>query len=310
MTFRPMRAAGPDPKKGTEHFWNNLRYPLLCSPKIDGIRGCSRGGVVTSRSGEPLPSRQVQEELGAELHWVDCEITEGKPNDFGVYNRTQSHVMSDDSPGALSYHVFDFIHPDALHLPFYERLEEAKAIVNEVNSRHPSPLAENRYNLVEHVEIEGYQDLLLYEHAMLEQGWEGIMGRDPVAPYKQGKATYNQGWLYKFKRFTDTEAILVGFEEQLTNSNEQTRSELGYAKRSTAKAGMLPAGTLGKFIVHWQGTDLTVGCGVFTHKERQHIWDNQEEYRYKLLKFRYFSHGVKDLPRFPRAVGFRSPMDL
>ncbi len=304
MTFRPMRAAGPDPKKGDKHFWENLQFPLMVSPKIDGIRGCSRHGIVTSRSGELLPSLQVQDEL-SKVQWVDCEIIEGNPTDYGVYNRTQSHVMSVDKPGDLSYHVFDCIHPDWLSRPFYERLAEAERLLKPIWDK-----CGTRFKLVQHEEVESLEELLAYEDKMLEAGWEGVMGRSPVAPYKQGQATYNQGWMYKFKRFKDTEGVIVGFVEQNTNTNVQERSELGYAKRSSAKAGLVAAGTLGKFIVLFDGVEIPVGCGVFTHRERQTIWDNQEAYLGKLLKFRYFAHGMKDLPRHPRALGFRDKIDL
>ncbi len=304
MSFKPMRAAGPDPKKGDAHFWANLQYPLLVSPKIDGIRGCSHHGIVTSRSGELLPSLQVQDEL-SKVQWVDCEIIEGNPTDYGVYNRTQSHVMSVDKPGELSYHVFDCIHPDWLNRPFYERLAQAEKLLRQVWDK-----CDTRFKLVQHEEVESLEELLAYEDRMLEAGWEGVMGRSPVAPYKQGQATYNQGWMYKFKRFEDTEGEIVGFVEQMTNTNEKERSALGFAKRSSAKDGLVPAGTLGKFIVRWQGHEIPVGCGVLSHKERQETWDNREAYLGRLLKFRYFAHGIKDLPRHPRALGFRSKIDL
>lgn len=306
MTFKPMRAAGPDPKKGEDHFFKSMRYPLLGSPKIDGIRGVVRGNQVTSRSGDPIRSYQVQEEIGGNLSYTDGELIIGNVTDFGVYNRTQSHVMAYDKPGDLWYYVFDSVLDDQLHLPFYERLESAKREVLRVQSIRP----DLQVAFVEHTEIESYDEMVAYEEAQLALGYEGIMLRDPVAPYKQGQSTINQGWMYKVKRFTDTEAIIVGFEEQMTNTNTQERSALGYAKRSSAKEGLVPAGTLGKFIVNWNGVELPVGCGVFTHEERQHIWWHRESHLGMFLKFRYFAHGVKDLPRFPRALGFRDKMDL
>jgi DNA ligase-1 len=301
MTFRPMRAPGEDPQKNKD-FFKKLRYPLLCSPKFDGVRGISRGGVVTSRSGKPLPSQQVQCVVGA-FSFGDGEIIVGEPTDFNVYNRTQSHVMSGDKHAEdLRYYIFDCVDDSWLQRPFYQRLEKAAIQVFELELPH--------FILVDHHEVETYDELIAYEEVQLAAGYEGIMMRDPVGHYKQGQGTFNEGLIYKLKRFTDAEATIIGFVEQNVNTNDQERSELGYAKRSTAKDGMLPANTLGKFIVDFAGLELTVGCGSFNHTERKEIWDNQETYLGTLLKFRFFSHGVKDLPRFPRATGFRTTLDL
>ena len=56
--------------------------------------------------------------------------------------------------------------------------------------------------------------------------------------------------------------------------------------------------------------ELDIAPGNFNHVERKEIWTSQEEFIGKLLKFRYFNHGIKDKPRFPRAIGFRNLMDL
>jgi hypothetical protein len=136
------------------------------------------------------------------------------------------------------------------------------------------------------------------------------MGYNPVGQYKQGKSTLTQGLAYKFKRFTDTESPIVGFEERMTNTNVQTRSQLGYAKRSQSREGLVPAGTVGVFLVDYNGVIVRVSPGTFTAKELQEIWDHREQYLGRLLKWRFFGHGIKVLPRFGQAEGFRSEIDL
>lgn len=305
MTFKPMRAAGPDPKKPPAHFWKSVQYPLSVSPKLDGIRGCSHHGKVTSRKGEPLPSLQVQDELSG-LEWVDCEIIEGNPTDYGVYNRTQSHVMSVNKPGDLSYHVFDYIHPDWLNKPYVERLEMAFHVTNAAAANSE----DGTFFFVEHQEVDDEEELLIYERARLDEGWEGVIGYNPMGRYKQGKCTLNEALSWKFKRFTDLESRIVGFYEQMINTNPQTRDALGYAKRSKAKEGLIPANTLGGFIVDYNGVEVRVGPGVFKEHELKEIWDHREQYLGRLLKWKMFGHGIKELPRFGQALGFRSEIDL
>ena len=298
--FKPLLAPGEDPKSFPD-FFKKLRYPLLGSPKLDGIRSVIKSGACLSRTGKILPSTQVQEEFSSFTHF-DGEFIEGNVTDFDVYNRTQSHIMSFDKPGDISYHVFDYTSPEVIFKPFYERLETATALV--------SKLQLTKVRAVVHEHIDNYDELIAYENKQLALGYEGIMMRDPIGRYKPGRATFNEGIIYKLKRFTDDEGVIVDFVEQMTNNNEKERDELGYAKRSSSKDGLEPAGTLGMLQVLYNGQIIDVAPGKLNHAQRKHIWDNKEEYRNTLIKFRYFAHGIKDKPRFPRAIGFRNPMDL
>lgn len=296
--FKPMLSPGDDPLKNPNYF-KDLRYPLLCSPKLDGIRCVIKNNIAYSRTYKPIPSLQVQEEFTLVNH-LDGELIEGNPTDADVYNRTQSHIMSEDKPGNVTFRVFDFTHPDWLHKPFHERLDQACIEVSTLPS----------YKIVDHVLVEDYDSLIEFENSCLFAGYEGIMMRDPFGRYKNGRGTFKEGLIYKLKRFQDDEAIIVDFVAQLHNTNTLEKDELGYAKRSSSKDGMVELDTLGKFIVAYGNDILEIAPGQFTHSQRKHIWDNKEAYLGELLKFRFFNHGIKDKPRFPRAVGFRNRIDI
>lgn len=300
--FRPLLAPNQDPLSYPAYF-DELQFPLLVSPKLDGIRCLIYGHTAYSRSGKVLPSLQVQEEFGREelFQHLDGELVAGSPVDPGVYNRTQSHVMSEDKPGDLGLYVFDYIHPDHLYRPYAERLE----LIPRVYPQDGSPM-----QAVQQVPARSLEDLLETEEMFLSVGYEGVMMRSPDAPYKQGRGTFREGIIYKLKRFRDAEAVIVALEEGMTNTNEQERSELDYARRSQRQEGLVPANTLGRFIVFFQGQEIPVAPGSLSHAERFSVWMNRDEYVGKILKFRFFQHGVKDRPRFPRAVGFRSLEDL
>ena len=211
--------------------------------------------------------------------------------------------MSFDKPADdLRYYVFDYTEDSWKTRPFYERLDKAAEIVKSL--KRPDVI------LLEHTPVESYDELIAFEEKQLALGFEGVMLRNPVGEYKWGRATFLQALIYKLKRSTDDEGLVIGFEEQYTNTNKQERNELGLAKRSTAKEGLVRANTLGALIVLWRGMELTVGCGFFSHLQRKHIWDNKEQYLGDLLKFRYFGYGNKDMPRFPRALGWRSEIDV
>lgn len=322
-----MLAPGNDPLRDPDYF-KSLKYPLLVSPKLDGIRCVTRTvpildvdsdfttydtgiykNVCLSRELKELPSSQVQRAF-CNFSDLDGELIVGNETDFGVYNRTQSHIMSVSKPAeSLHYRVFDTCDDSLRALPFEDRLEHAEGLIKAYTTQ--MGISKNTsISIVPHILCKTYDELIEQEELRLEEGYEGLMMRDPNGYYKCNRGTFKEGLIYKLKRFQDDEALITGFEEANVNNNEQTRDERGYATRSAKKEGLVAADTLGKFIVVWNSMELRVAPGVFTHKQRKEIWDNREQHLYKYLKFRYFSKGVKNLPRFPRALGFRDKIDM
>ena len=85
-----------------------LKYPLMASPKLDGVRAIVIDGRLMSRSLLPIPNRYVQDLSSSLPSGADGELILGKAND-DPYRRTVSAVMSDDSSSGLTvnFHVFD-----------------------------------------------------------------------------------------------------------------------------------------------------------------------------------------------------------
>jgi len=297
--FKPMLAPHECPMSHP-NFFEDLKYPLLCSPKYDGVRAIVKGGIVYSRTFKPIPSRQVQELFSKYEHY-DGELIVGNATDYNVYNRTQSHVMAINKPDDdLHFYVFDYTHPDVLNNSFSYRVSCLLRLTHASNIVHvvTQSFAQNK------------QEVLNFETIALELGFEGIMMKAHNGPYKNGRGTFKQGLIYKLKRFQDDEGVIIGFVQGKSNQNFKERDELGYAKRSTKKEGMVATDTLGKFLVDFKGNEIEVAPGHFNHSERKWIWEHQIETTGKYLKFRHFTHGVKDKPRFPRAIGFRDKIDM
>lgn len=291
--IRPLLAATVDPKKEPNVF-SKLRFPLMASPKLDGIRALVYNYGVYSREGLLLPSLQVQR-LFSQYDGLDGELIVDEPNTVNVYNRTQSAVMSQNKLANVTLHIIDRI---GVNKPFIERY-------NDINEEFREPSLNLR--IVPQYIVNNLGEFLHIEDQFLEDGYEGIMLRRPDGPYKYGRSTLNQHILMKLKRFEDIEVTVIGFVEQTTNTNAAKMSPLGYTERSSAKEGMVPAGTLGKFTIDYNGTALNIGCGAFNHRERQYIWDHQGMFLGKTLKMRYFGIGQDGyLPRHGRAVGWRN----
>jgi DNA ligase-1 len=122
--------------------------------------------------------------------------------------------------------------------------------------------------------------------------------------------------MIKIKRFTDGEAVVVGVEEQMHNTNEATTNALGYTERSSHQANQIGTGALGAFLCRsLPGPDdetdveFSVGTGM-TAADRTWMWNNREQMVGKIIKYKSFPVGVKDKPRHPVFLGFRDAEDL
>jgi DNA ligase-1 len=289
--MKPMLAGG----KNAQEVLASLKYPVFASPKLDGIRGFSRDGVVTSRNLLPLANELLQETFGWSKYLdYDGEFIAGDPTDKKVFSKTTSVVSSIRKPiDDLRYYVFDHIgNPNQ---PWVERYDQL--------------VSDNLVIKLEHAEIRCEDDLLQYESEKLELGYEGLIVRKPDGKYKYGRSTLNEGYLLKLKRFSDDEAVVIGFEEKMHNANEKTLVKNGKPQRSSHQAGLVPLGTLGAIVVRWRDVEFNIGTG-FDQTEAQEIWDNREKYLGKFVKFKYFDYGLVLAPRHPVFLGFREGFDL
>ncbi len=287
--MKPMLATDADLEK--------LRFPLLASAKLDGVRAIVQNGVVLSRSLKEIPNKWVQSKLKG-LEHADGELIVGEPTSKTCYRDTVSHVMSHDKEDFdLRFYAFDHVMcpSDAYHTRRH-RLEFD--VIRE-------PLM---YMHDQHV-VMCMQSLLDLEEKKLNLGYEGLILRDPNAPYKFGRSTVKEGYLLKLKRFVDDEATVIGFEERMHNGNEATTNELGRTKRSSHAAGKTGRGDLGALVVRYGDVEFNIGTG-FDDVERTNVWDNRDQYLGRLAKFKYFPVGVKDAPRHPVFLGWRDKVDV
>ena len=288
-TFKPLLAAPVD-------FDKLDLTDMAASVKLDGIRAIVRDGVVMSRNLKPIPNAHVQKMFGHLEHY-DGELIVGDPTSKTVYHDTYSGVMSSDGEPNVRFFAFDHIEePDADYETRYEKLVESDVVVvlcqHMVCSRDEIHALEERY---------------------LEEGYEGVMlrkARGPNSKYKFGRATARSCTLLKCKRFTDSEAMIIGFEELMKNGNEATTDALGHTVRSSHQENLIPIGTLGALVCRTpEGVEFRIGTG-FDQKTRQYIWNNKEYLDRQMVRFKSFKIGEKDAPRFPVYLGFRSPIDM
>ena len=278
--------------------FENIKFPVLATPKIDGIRCLVRDGKALSRSFKPIPNHHIRT-------WIEQNCPDGFDGEIicgNGFNDVQSLVMTREGTPEFTYLVFDYV-KDSLVKPYSARIEDlvlaAQFITGPIKILVPL-FARNLETL----------EILIDQH--LIEGYEGTMIRTPESPYKCGRSSLKEGYLVAIKHFTDDEAEVIGFEEQMENTNEKTKDAFGNSERSSHLANLVPKNTLGAFIVrHKDGREFRIGTGKgLTMELRKEIWDNKEKYLGKLVHYRSQPHGVKENPRIPSWYGFRNKADL
>lgn len=293
MIRRPLLAA----KTTDADLQNWKRWPMLLSPKIDGVRALVVKGELRSRSMKLIPNKHTQALFGkSELEGLDGELVVGNPFDKNLMQQTASGIMSHNGKPDVTYWIFDsWIYP----ADFHERNKFACKMIGGAVQGVP------------HIWITSYEELMFYEEQYLTMGYEGVMLRDPHGRYKQNRSTLREGILLKVKRFVDGEAQIIDFEPLRRNLNAQVKDERGYAKRSTHQENKVPDELLGAFLVKdlVSGITFSIGSG-FTEAQRQDFWDKRFTLTGKIIKYKSQHCGVKDKPRIPIFLGFRSPIDM
>lgn len=288
MTFKPLLASPAD--------LETLRFPMLASPKLDGVRAIVKDGIVLSRSLKKIPNQYVQSLFGSEhLDGLDGELIVGKPTSTTCYTDTVSGVMRVSGEPAVRFYVFDDI-------TWPER---------RYDDRRPRIDTNDAHHLVEvdQTFVHDLDELLKMEQRYLGMGYEGLILRDPNGKYKFGRSTTKEGILLKLKRFVDAEFEIIGFEERQKNGNEATTNELGRTKRSSHKENKTGRGDLGALVLKHPAGTFNCGTG-FDDALRAEIWANRDKYLGQLAKVKFFAIGMKDLPRHPVYLGLRDANDL
>lgn len=295
-----------------------LRYPVMVSPKLDGIRCVKLDGKALTRKLKPIPNDYVR-------NWVETNLPDGIDGELMLrdhrtpFKVVSSAIMKKTGEPDFVFCAFDtlaVVEPDAglvaADVPFELRYAAVKAWVG--------PGA-HHLMLVPHIQCDTPAEVQEVFDSHIELGYEGTMIRSMSGPYKFGRSTLKEGTLLKLKLFEDDEATVIGFVEQMHNENEATTDNLGHTKRSTAKAGKVGTGLLGAFKCRMEdGTEFEVGTG-FDEEERVELWKEAmaphamagDGVIGKVLKFKHQpppdGRAAGESPRFPVFLGWRDASD-
>jgi DNA ligase-1 len=288
--FRPLLAYNAvDRKSGPIHF------PVLVSPKIDGIRCLITQDGAVSRTLKPIPNIFIRHYLSQAPIGLDGELTVGDS-----FNSSTSAIMSHFGEPDFTYHIFD--HFGSSRESFVSRFLMAAVELKLIPHL-------TKIQLLGHKSIQNQEELEMAEAEAIAGGFEGLMIRRPSGHYKFGRSTANERLLGKIKRFEDREATVLGITPLYENQNQAEIDNLGLQKRSHSQENKTEKELMGSLTCRDKkfASTFEIGTG-FTAAQRREFYLNPPLGR--TVKYKYLPHGTIDLPRHPVFLGFRSKDDL
>lgn len=283
---------------------SKLIYPVLATPKLDGIRCLVIGGKAVSRAFKPIPNDYIRGMIESTVNSMQLDgeimIPDREFNDLsGDVRRKEGRHTN------FYYAVFDYVDARMGWHRYKDRMLALGALMLPAFCKKILP-----------VEILDEQMLALYEQKQLALGYEGVMIRAVDGPYKCGRSSEKEGYLLKLKQFADDEAVIVSSEEEMENQNVAERDAFGRTKRASNQENLVPKGTLGKLICEnkklWPES-FGIGTG-FTADMRKVFWEERNRLVGLTVKFKHQPPPVGgeklDRPRIPVFLGFREKWDM
>lgn len=314
--FKPMLACDWHEEK--------LKFPCIVQPKLDGVHSLNRHGKCLGRSLKPHENRYVTELFSKpEYHGfcgekIDADLGATHPD---LCRITSGNLRRIEGEPNITWVLFDYVTEETKNLGYVQRMNALEDYTDSFNFDAPS---NESILIIESTEVNSMEELLELENQYLDLGYEGIIIRDPNAPYKYGRCGKTFMGCWRVKRFIEEEILVDKINEGMHNANEAKTNELGRTERSTHQENMQPNGLLGNMegttikdihdpqsgeLLIPEGSRVTVSPGEMDHKMRKFYFENPSEIVGHTIKFKMFPKGVKDKPRFPTYVSHRNEND-
>lgn len=256
-----------------------LRYPVIATPKLDGIRCAVENGKLRTFNKKPVPNKFINDTLApfiSMLEGFDGELmVHGKD-----FNGVQSAVMARYGTPDFYFVVFD---KHDVPYPYHQRGEVVAELLESYT----------KYGFVELSRVRAIESELCTSPAKLQAVWdshvaagyEGTIAADPMGHYKNGRSGLKEQLLVKLKHWHDDEAVILEVREELDAN--------GVPK---GRAGVL-------WVQHRNGTQF--GVAGLTDELKALYWKQRDTLPGKTVTFKYQDWPVGGAPRFPGFKGIR-----
>ena len=177
--FKPMLASPAN--------LETLRFPVLASPKLGGIRCLIVDGEPVSLTLKPIPNEFIRSKLKG-LPPLDGEIMTISGGIVDDFNTVRGNVMRKEGTPPFVFYAFDWIDPTQPFLGRFKKLQEWWL-------KDESDFV----SVLPHQMVPSVEKLATLHHRYMWEKYEATMIRDPQGLYKQGRSTAKEQGLLKLK---------------------------------------------------------------------------------------------------------------
>jgi DNA ligase-1 len=275
-----------------------LKYPLIVSYKLDGIRCIFRNGEMTSRALKQFPNVQLRKRFEhlAKLSKENNILLDGELLSKSLTFNEVSGItrqLDKELPDDLYFYCFDMVKDEKYDMSFAERLQTYK-------------LEAPYVQIVEQKFIYYAKAVNTYYEEALDWGCDGLILRDPAGKYKFGRGTVKEGLIYKMKPFQTFDAKILDVIQatEVREGAEKKINELGRSVTSKKKDDRVLIEKASAFVVLYEEKELKVTIAM-TDEEKTEVWSNKTKYIGRFIEYKGMLVGAKDLPRHPIFLRFR-----
>lgn len=314
----------------------------MCSIKKDGIRNIFfDDGRMLSRSLKQIQNKQLQEKFSHIKEWckktniiLDGELynhslpekymeldAKGKPVEVDRFQQISSLVMTQDFHDEKTIKLMNkrksyllrFYKDGVFHNPLEFHCFDALLLSNPnepfMSRLHKIPTLPGIVIVFQRI-IESKALMQILFEQSLNDGYEGLMLRDPQSAYKYGRFTINSGDGFKLKNYKTFDAQVIGVEQatKVNPNAEKKTNELGYSETSKKKSDRILVEAVGSLFVTCNGKEQKVNFCV-TDEEKKQTWINREKVIGRWIEFKAMVEGSKDKLRIPTFVRWRPDRD-
>jgi DNA ligase-1 len=261
--FKPMLAYD------YKDYKDNIKYPLISQPKLDGVRNITKADGMFTRNGklivsaphisfslEPLMEQYPDLILDGEL-FAERDVCDFNTIISCVRKTKPTHIDLMMSADYIQYWIYDVPSHPGTFLERYEFLKSLKLPDNCI--------------VVPNYLVHNENDINSKFKEYIQKGYEGQMLRVPNSLYQNKRSKF----LLKHKDFVDSEFEIIGYIE-------------GKGKLS---------GKLGKLV--FNGFDSAVNG---THEYLTQLWEQRESLVGLKATVKYFELTTEGVPRFPKVI--------
>lgn len=292
----------------------------LASTKYDGNRCLVLSGIAFTRSMKPFPNKHLPAFL---KRLIEVSRVQDYGFDMELYDSTLAHHAKHTSifnshdkpiPDTMGVYIFDAFERAEWEsackgVAFRHRIGTYTDIVDAFRAQ-----GHKQYHAVKQVEVASVEELQRIFAIKVDKGFEGLMVRHPDGEYKHGRATLNQGLIYKMKPFETHDVLVVDViqRRRLKKGVERKRDERGYMERVHAKDAYELDDNVGTIRVRFKnGTESEVNFGVgwTLERRRTEVWEpfrkSKKNIVGKVVEIKHMTIGAKDGVRIGTLVRFR-----